>query len=71
MAVGYEDRLILEMMKNEARIEMAAREPPRTATTPAATTEVEGRGAGSAECMCIAYSSVQNESKAAGGFDEA
>ena len=58
MAMGYEERLILEIMKNEARIEMAAKEPPMVATTPAATTEAEARNAGRAGSMCIAYSSV-------------
>ena len=54
MTVGYEERLILERMKNEARIETAAREPPSTATMPAATTEVEVRGAGGTGSMGIA-----------------
>jgi hypothetical protein len=58
MAVGYEERLILEMMKNEARMEIAAKEPPMMAITPAATTDVEARGAGRTGSMCIAYSSV-------------
>ena len=58
IAVGYEERLIREMMKNEARIAMAAIEPPRTATVPAAITAVEVRGAGRTGSMCIAYSSV-------------
>jgi len=38
--------VILEITKKEAARETAAKEPPRMATTPAATTEVEARDDG-------------------------
>jgi len=55
--------VILEITKKEAARETAAKEPPRRATTPAATMEVEARDDGA---MPLLIAVKENNGKAKG-----
>jgi hypothetical protein len=61
---AYGEKLILEITKNEATRERAARAPPMMATMPAATTEADAR-IGEAMCMLITAKGTNEKERAA------